>query len=266
VVLTLTAENLTFGYGAKPVLDGLTLPEIRSGEVTALLGPNATGKSTLLKCLAGLETPSGTMTIRDPDGGPATPAPDRRTRRRGEDDRVLYLPQDLPPASSLTVFEAVLLARQQRGSTRVSRAAADEVEQTLTRVGIADLATRPLSQLSGGQRQMLSLAQAVVRRPAVLLLDEPTSNLDLRNQLTILDLVRSIATTQPAAVLVTVHDLNLAARFAEQVVVLHGGGVYASGPPRSVITEAMLREIYQIDATVQYTADGTPTLAATRSR
>lgn len=270
MVLTLTVEQLGFAYGAKEVLRDVTLPPVRSGEVTALVGPNAAGKSTLLKCVAGIEEASGTVTIGQ--GGDRTAAPPPRTsvldRLRGRptgDDLVLYMPQDLPPSSSLTVFEAVLLARQQRRPARVSRAVTEEIERTLEQVGIEDLSLRALTQLSGGQRQMVSLAQAVVRRPSVLLLDEPTSNLDLRNQLQILELIGRIATEQPAAVLVIVHDLSLVARFADQAVVMDAGTVHSSGPPETVITEEMLREIYRIDATVQRTGDGVLTLAASRS-
>lgn len=266
MVLTLTVDNLAFSYGANSVLRDITLPPVRSGEVTALIGPNATGKSTLLKCLAGIETPSGAVSLqKDGADSSAVVSTGRRARRHGGDDLILYMPQDLPPASSITVFEAVLIARQQHKPSRVSRAVTTEIERILMHVGIETLSSRPLSELSGGQRQMVSLAQAVVRRPSVLLLDEPTSNLDLRNQLQILDLITSIAADQPAAVLVTVHDLNLVARFAHQAAVINAGTVYSSGPPASVITETMLREIYQIEATIQHTHDGTFTLAATRS-
>lgn len=268
MVLTLNVENINFSYADNVVLTDVTLPPIRSGEVTALIGPNATGKSTLLKCLAGIEAPSGAVTVSDPASNTTTPLagqPRKLGRRRNVDDLILYMPQDLPPASTITVFEAVLLARQQRKSARVNRKITAEIEDTLVQVGIHDLAMKPLSDLSGGQRQMVSLAQAVVRHPSVLLLDEPTSNLDLRNQLQILDLITRLATGQPAAVVVTVHDLSLVARFADQAVVMDAGTVYASGPPTSVITEAMLREIYQIDATVHYTDDGALTLAAARS-
>lgn len=268
--LTLTVENLDFSYGAKGVLKGVTLPPVRSGEVTALVGPNATGKSTLLKCIAGLEEPTGTVTTDNGGTGPVSSSRAAsvlsRLRPGGSGEQlVLYMPQDLPPCSSITVFEAVLLARQQRMPARVNRTAIEEVERTLTQVGIEELSMRSLTELSGGQRQMVSLAQAVVRRPSVLLLDEPTSNLDLRNQLQILELIVRIAVDQPAAVLVTVHDLSLVARFADQAVVLDAGTVYSSGSPDAVITEEMLREIYQVDATVQRTEDGVLTLAASRS-
>jgi iron complex transport system ATP-binding protein len=262
VDVTLVTEALSFAYTDRPVLHDVTLPPLRAGEVVALVGPNATGKSTLLKCLAGLEAPGGTVRLDgvagDPTGGRR---PSRwwpfRTGRSALDDHVLYVPQDLPPSTSLTVVEAVLVARQQlRRAERTQREAMRDVEETLLRVGIDDLALQPLAELSGGQRQLVSLAQAVVRCPSVLLLDEPTSTLDLRNQLHILDLIRDVATTSPAAVLVSVHDLSLVSRFADQVVVLRAGTVHAAGRPADVITEEMLREVYEVDAVVTDAGDG----------
>ena len=270
MVLKLRADNLSFGYGAARVLRDVTLPAIRSGEITALIGPNATGKSTLLKCLAGLHTPSGDIWIDDAGERRAAHTEQRHgrrllPRRRNGHNLIQYVPQELPPPSSITVFEAVLLARQQQSHIRTSRKIVEEIGRTLALLHLDPLSAKPLSELSGGQRQMVSLAQALTRQPAFMLLDEPTSNLDLRNQLQMLTLIRKLATEQPAAIVITVHDLNLAARFADQAVVLQSGTVHSSGPPASVITTPMLRDVYQIDASIHQTPDGTPTLSVTRS-
>ena len=254
MVLSLVAERVGFSYGSTPVLRDVSLPPTRSGTVTALVGPNGTGKSTLLTCLAGVRTGSGAIRVQDGSG----------TSHGRLQDLALYLPQDLPPSSSLTVFEVVLLARQHRrgGTWRVPAEAVRNVDDTLTRIGLDGLALRPLSALSGGQRQLVGIAQALVRRPAVLLLDEPTSNLDLRNQLHLLGLVRALAADTPAAVVVSIHDLSLAARFADRIAVLHGGGVHSCGSPAEVLTPDMLRDVYGVDATVTRGADGVPTVAA----
>jgi iron complex transport system ATP-binding protein len=245
--MSLQVADLEVGYGRTTVLRGVTLPPVRPGEVVAVVGPNGTGKSTLLKAVAGILPAAGTVRVGGRDRSPG-------------DDRVLYIPQEPPPPSSLTVFEAVLLARRRGGRAAVERAGA-----VLADLALADLATRPIARLSGGQRQLVGLAQAVVREPAVMLLDEPTSNLDLRNQLQILGLVRRIAAEQPSAVLLTLHDLTLAARFTDRAVVLHGGAVHSAGDPADVITPEMLREVYRIDATVHRADDGTVSVAATRS-
>jgi iron complex transport system ATP-binding protein len=256
----LTVAGLSFGYGDTPVLNDVSLPAVRAGTVTALVGPNAAGKSTLLRCIAGLHRYSGRVRCGAPG---AEAAPDAAPGQ----GVVFYLPQENPAASSLTVFEAVLLARTSGGARRgaARRDAEHDTGRALAGLDLDGLANRRLAELSGGQRQLVGLAQAMVRRPAVLLLDEPTSALDLRNQLQILARVRSLAVEQPAAVVITVHDLNLSARFADQVVVLDRGEVRAAGPPREVLTRELLREVYRIEADVARDADGEVTVTARRS-
>lgn len=236
-----TVRRVGFSYGVKgqnPTLSDVTLPDLQTGTVTSLVGPNGAGKSTLLRCIAGLEKHEGEV----------------------DAEKALYLPQDPPPVSSLTVFESVLVARQQSfkgfAGLRVGRVARRDVENTIEMLGLEGLSSRTMAQLSGGQRQLVSFAQAVVRRPAVLLLDEPVSALDLRNQLMLLSQIRACAQDIPAAVVMTVHDLGHAARFGDRVVVLSGGSVYSVGEPREVITEKMLREVYGVSATVHVTEDG----------
>ncbi|GAA3092297.1 iron complex transport system ATP-binding protein [Kribbella aluminosa] len=247
--LTLEVHELAFGYGRTPILRGVTLPAVRSAEVTAVIGPNGSGKSTLLRCIAGFHRVQGKVAV---SGG------------AGSGD-ILYLPQDPPPPSSITVFEAVMLALRIGRYSGPQRSYELQVATTLTALGLNTFATRRLADLSGGQRQLVGLAQAMARRPGVLLLDEPTSNLDLRNQLQVFRLVRDIATTQQTAVLTVVHDLALAAWVADHVVVLANGVVHSSGPPAEVITPEMLRDVYQVAGSVHRTPDGTLTVAVTDS-
>ncbi|MFF3569638.1 ABC transporter ATP-binding protein [Nocardia jiangxiensis] len=248
--MTITVENLDFTYGHTPILRSISLPAFQPGEVYAVVGPNGAGKSTLLRCIAGLHRHSGTITLGNGNGA-------------GQQGSVLYLPQDPPPATTLTVFENVLLAYQQRAGFRVERATVDLVSDVLEQVGLTEFADHRMAHLSGGQRQLVSLAQAIVRRPSVLLLDEPTSSLDLHNQLKMLELVRQYAEEQPAVVITTIHDLTHAARFADHVVVLHDGTVHTVGTPREVITEDMLREVYRVNARIHFSDDDTLALAAT---
>ncbi|MBY8857838.1 ABC transporter ATP-binding protein [Nocardia sp. CA2R105] len=252
--MTLTVENLDFTYGRTPILRSISLPAFRPGEMYAVVGPNGAGKSTLLRCIAGLHRHSGTITLGNGNGN---------GNGAGQQGSVLYLPQDPPPATTLTVFENVLLAYQQRAGFRVERATVDLVSDVLAQVGLTEFAGRRMAHLSGGQRQLVSLAQAIVRRPSVLLLDEPTSSLDLHNQLKMLELVRQYAEEQPAVVITTIHDLTHAARFADHVVVLHDGSVHTVGAPREVITEDMLREVYRVNARIHFSDDDTLALAAT---
>jgi iron complex transport system ATP-binding protein len=247
----LSVENLHVAYGKHAILHGVTLPPLRGGEVTALLGPNAAGKSTLFRRIVGQLSGPGTVAV---DGralaslGPQDPA------------RPCYLPQDTAANAVLTVFEAVLLAGKQGGGWAVSDAEADAVTRTLMLLEIEDLAERGLGELSGGQRQMVGLAQALVRQPRILLLDEPTSALDLQRQVEVLGLLRQLARTQGICVVLAIHDLNQALRFADQVAVLSQGRVVAGGTPEAVLTPLLLQEVYGVRARLERCSQGKPFL------
>ncbi len=247
-MVSLTATGLDVSYGNRAVLRGVSLPELRGGEVTALLGPNAAGKSTLFRRLVGQLAGPGTVAV-DGQALPGLPPQDPT--------RPCYLPQDSSANAALTVFEAVLLAAKQgAGGWAVTDAEADDVTRTLALLEIGDLAGRFLTELSGGQRQMVGLAQALVRQPRILLLDEPTSALDLQRQVEVLHLLRDLARRDGLCVVVAIHDLNQALRFADQVVVLGGGRVVAAGAPASVLTPALLREVYGVEARIERCSRG----------
>jgi iron complex transport system ATP-binding protein len=251
-------EGLRFSYGATPVLEGISIAEIPSGTVTATIGPNAAGKSTLFKCIAGLLKPEGVIRL---DGQAI-----QGGRSRGEYSRLVsYLPQEYPSTAALTVFEAVLLARQHSASWIVADEDLNRVSAVLGRLGLEGLALRYLNELSGGQRQLVAVAQALAREPRVLLLDEPTSSLDLQRQLELLSLVRAIAAERGITVLIALHDLNLAARYADRLLVLYEGRVLAFGPPAAVLSETLLRRVYGIEGRVALDAEGIPLVTPLRS-
>jgi iron complex transport system ATP-binding protein len=256
-MVALAVEGLRFAYGPTRILDDIRIPELPSGAITALVGPNAAGKTTLLKCLAGLLRSHGQVLL---DGRDMT-----RMRRDEVTRRVSYLPQEVPVHAVLTAFEATLLAKQHSFSWRVGESDLALVERTLRDLDIEHLAMRYLNELSGGQRQLVSIAQALIRRAEVLLLDEPTSNLDLQRQLEVLALVRRVAEERGMTTVITMHDLNLASRFAAHVIVLHGGRVYAAGTPEAVLTPAMLRDVYGVHASVHPDAGGVPQVNAIAS-
>jgi iron complex transport system ATP-binding protein len=253
---TLTVEGLAVSYGRRLVLDAVTLPPLRGGEMTALLGPNAAGKSTLFRRIVGQLEGPGIVTV---DG--------RALRRLApqDPDQPSYLPQDTAANAVLTVFEAVLLAAKQgagetRGRWAVTDREADAVTATLAMLEIGALAGRGLGELSGGQRQMVGLAQALVRNPRVLLLDEPTSALDLQRQVEVLGLLRAMARRDGLCVVLAIHDLNQALRFADRVVVLGGGRIVAAGAPTEVLTPGLLREVYGVEARLERCSRGVPLL------
>jgi iron complex transport system ATP-binding protein len=186
---------------------------------------------------------------------------DLRTLSRKElSQSVSYLPQSGFPQGGLTVFEMVLLGRLHNLSWRVSSTEFDCVQSLLDEMGLTSLAGRMLSELSGGQAQLISLAQALIREPAALLLDEPTSNLDLRHQFEICTRIREMTDSRSMITVVSLHDLNLAARFADRIVVLRAGMIYATGSPSQVFTSQMMADVYQVDAEITSNADGFPCL------
>lgn len=251
-MVELALQGLEVSYGSRLVLRGVTLPALRGGEVTALLGPNAAGKSTLFRRIVGQLKGPGTVML---DGRVLDGLPPQHP------DQPCYLPQDNAAHAALTVFEAVLLAGKQGGGWAVSNAEADNVTRTLAMLDIGDLASRSLLELSGGQRQLVSLAQALVRQPRVLLLDEPTSALDLQRQVEVMDLLRRLARQRGLCVVIAIHDLNQALRFADQVAVLSSGRVVAHGAPAAVLTPALLREVYGVEARLERCSRGVPFLA-----
>ncbi|MCC6420925.1 MAG: ABC transporter ATP-binding protein, partial [Gemmataceae bacterium] len=184
-----------------------------------------------------------------------------RTVRR----QVTYLPQEYASTAALTVFEAVLIARQQTASWLVGDEDVAAVAGILNELRLEPLALRYLSELSGGQRQMVAVAQSLARNPRVLLLDEPTSSLDLQRQLELLQLVRSLAAEREMTVFIALHDLNLAARFVDRLVILYQGTAYAEGAPADVLTELMLWQVYGVEARVECDADRLPRVTPLRS-
>lgn len=246
----LTIKGLSAGYRHRPVIRGLDLGPIRAGEVTALVGPNAAGKSTLLLALAGLIRTTGAVHLGDLN---------LLTIRAAERAAaVTFMPQALPQGIALTVLESVIASLKAaplggfelRTSEARRRAAA-----VLERLAIADLALEPLDRLSGGQRQLVGLAQAVVRDPRALLLDEPTSALDLRHQVSVMKLIRALA-AEGRIVIVVMHDLALAARWSDTIVVLHNGKVEAQGTPAVALTPDLLARVYGIAARVERSSLG----------
>lgn len=248
--MTLQAYQLSFAYGATPVLKDVNFK--LSPGVTALIGPNAAGKSTLLKCLAGILKPGGRVRINERDVGGLN---------AGEAASLIgYLPQAFSPRAVLTVFETVLLGRQHQLGWRITPEDTRRVEQLLDEMGISSLAGRYINELSGGQAQMVAIAQALVREPSFLLLDEPTSNLDLRRQFEVCALIRELTAARGISTAIALHDLNMAAKYADEVFVLENGSIRCSGSPAAVLTREMLAAVYRVDAGLDYDLDGRPVI------
>ena len=244
----LQLRALSAGYPRRPVLQGLELDSIAPGMLVALAGPNAVGKSTLLKAIAGLRPACGQVLL---DGTDLASLGQRERLRR-----VGYLPQALPQANSLLAYEAMLSALRASRSELSPQQCEAAIADTLDRLGLQALALRPLNELSGGQRQMIGLAQVLVRAPRLLLLDEPTSALDLRWQLQVLQSVRAQVRGSDALALIAVHDLNLALRCCDRIVVLGQGRVLAAGAPAQVLTPELLLHAYGVRARIERCSQG----------
>ncbi|MSR75009.1 MAG: ABC transporter ATP-binding protein [Planctomycetes bacterium] len=234
-----SATQLGFSWGSKPLLEGVNLRAL-SGSISAVIGPNGSGKSTLLGLLAGLLRPqTGSVSIGGKD--PALLAARERARL------LAFLPQRDGLESALTVLQVLLLSRyaQQGWWPFADTADFAAAESALLRVDLADFANRQVHQLSGGERQRLAIARALVRDPAVLLLDEPASALDLCHQLSTFRLLRSLAAEGRTLLLVS-HDLNLPGDFADQVFVLAGGRIAAAGTPAEILRASVLEPLYGV--------------------
>jgi iron complex transport system ATP-binding protein len=238
MVTTLQLNDVSVRYGNHAVLTGITTPVMKGGEVTAVIGPNAAGKSSLLRRIAGLLSGTGDIAIGGLSEGPMSCG-------------LCYMPQDTSVNTVLTVYESVLLVRKQGSDPRVSDEDLEAVDDVLESLRIAGIAFKGLSELSGGQRQLVSLAQTLVRNPKILLLDEPTSALDLHRQVDVLALIQTLSQKRQICVLLAIHDLNQVLRVADRVMVIDAGTMVRCGPTEAVVTPELLREIYKVNGRIE---------------
>ena len=245
-------RNLTFGYSAHE--DGQILKGVdfaaKTGKLTALIGTNGAGKSTLLKTIMGILKGKGDVAINGKS------VADYSTKDFSS--TVSYLSQDNDVKINLTVFEIVMLGRMGSMSFRVKDEDIQATEKALSRLKLQPLASRNIMELSGGQRQMVFMAQALVRDPKVLLLDEPTSALDLHKQFDLLTLLKHLTREHDFTTLVTLHHLDLAAMFADEIIVLKEGKVYAQGAPQDIFTEEMMEDVYRVKTKIYMDDKGMP--------
>jgi iron complex transport system ATP-binding protein len=232
----LDVAGIRFAYNSHPVLAGIGF-SLDPGRVLGVLGRNGAGKSTLLKCLNRILRPqSGDVHLEGED----LMAMCRREVAR----RVGYVPQR-HGADRLTVYESVLLGRKPHMGWTVSPDDCRRVETILDQMGLTRLSSRPVSDLSGGEVQKVMIARALAQSPGVLLLDEPTSNLDLKNQLEVMGLIRGVARHQGLSAVVSIHDLNLAVRFADSFLFLKDRRVHAL-VEKDGLTADIIREVYGV--------------------
>jgi iron complex transport system ATP-binding protein len=249
----LTIQSLCARYGERRVLDGISL-QLNCGEVLAVIGPNGVGKSTLIRTISGVLHPCGGRIAIDGKDLARLSHSDRARR-------LAVVPQATQLPEAYTVYQTVLLGRTAYMNWFGKAAPKDheQVLQALNKTNTLDLAERMVGQLSGGERQRVLLARAIAQGAPYLLLDEPTTFLDLQHQSGLLNLVRRLSKDKNLGVLMVLHDLNLASLYADRVAILTDGKITAQGSPAQVLTEDRLTSIYRVPVHVIPHPDyGTP--------
>ena len=238
-------SGVGFSYGQAAVLEGLDL-ELAPGCFHAVLGPNGAGKSTLLDLLAGLKRPGqGRITFRGRTLGGYSRAELARS--------VSLIPQEYAIRFPFSVREVVLMGRHPHLSRfgPPAREDLELVESALAAMGLESMADKPITALSGGEKQRVVLARCLAQDNPVMLMDEPTANLDIRHALAFLDLVRSLVRREGRTAVAVMHDLNLASQFCDRAAILEGGRLHVSGPVGQTLTEATIRSVFGVEARVR---------------
>ncbi len=240
--MKLSIDGVTLSYASVPVLHGISMEFCEPG-VVGIIGPNGAGKSTLLRCINHVLTPkSGTVCL---DG--------KKTRDMDAVEIARnfgYVPQEFPITFQATVFDTVLMGRRPFSSWRISREDVEIAGAALKLLNLEQVALRYHSELSGGQQQRVLIARALAQQSRVLLLDEPTSKLDIRHQLEVMDIIRTLVDKRGLLSILVIHDLNLASRYADRLIMLKEGKIYAAGDPASVLTQENIRAVYGVEAAV----------------
>lgn len=236
--IVLAVENLSFSYGTRQALAGVDL-KVRAGEMVGVIGPNGSGKSTLLRTISGVLRPYRGRVLLDGD--------DITHLRRAELARRLgVVPQNPSLPETFAAVDVVLLGRTPhlRFLQSEGRRDLEVVRQAMKVCGVWELAERRVGELSGGERQRVVIARALAQEPRLLLLDEPTSHLDIAHQVAIMDLIWSLSQQQGLAVLAVFHDLNLAAQYCDRLLVLNAGRLVGEGSSREVLTPEIVKLAY----------------------
>lgn len=243
--VSIKIDNLVVGYDSAPVLDGVTL-EIAGGEFAGIVGPNGSGKTTLLRSVARVLRPCSGAVLVDGRDVFATPARDLARE-------MAVVPQETVPAFDFTVLDIVLMGRSPHlGRFKIEGAKDISIaEQAMRQTGTLALADRQFAALSGGERQRVVIARALAQEPRVILLDEPTSHLDINYQFEVLNLIRRLNRDQGITVLAVLHDLNLASQYCDRLVMIGGGRVQALGTPEEVITAENVKRVYGAEVWVR---------------
>lgn len=238
----LAVSGLRFGYGGEPVLTDVTFTLDRP-ELVCVIGPNGVGKTTMVKCINRILRPqAGRVTL---DGEDVL-----SMRLMDLARRMAFVPNRMDHVFRSSVAEAVLMGRFPFAQWANSDRDLEVADAAMDALDLQALAHRDVSELSSGQLQKVLIARGLAQEPRVLILDEPTSNLDVRHQMEVMGFLKGYAAREGVIVLMVCHDLNLTAMFADRVLMVHGGGVFADGGPWDVMTESNIRDVYGVESRV----------------
>ncbi|WP_296561705.1 ABC transporter ATP-binding protein [uncultured Acetobacterium sp.] len=239
--MNLQVEGLAFDYPCQNVLKGISF-SMKRGQCLAILGTNGAGKSTLLKCINKILKPQGGNVLIDQENI-------KGFKQIELAQKVAYVSQS-NQSTTTTVFDSILIGRKPYIKWDVGKKDLNIVNETIKMLNLEKFALKNVDELSGGEYQKVLIGRALAQETDVLMLDEPTSSLDLKNQLEVLQLIKEIASLKNITAVVTIHDLNLALRFADQYILLKNGAIYAAGG-QEVITEANIKQVYGVDVSVE---------------
>ena len=250
-------NNLTIRRGTQTIISSVDT-RLEAGKIHVIIGPNGTGKTTLLRAMFGdLPLHDGSIKLGEKllETGMHRSAHLRRWR-----DDIAYMPQDSSTDAALSVLEVVVLGRLDRLSLHIDDETLHIAMTRLEEAGIAHLADRNITSLSGGQRQMAMFAQVLMREPKVMLLDEPVSALDLKHQIGMLDLVRRETRANGWVTVIVLHDLNLACQYADTLLILADGSLKASGAPAEIVTAELIHQTYGVNVDILRDRSGNPVI------
>jgi len=241
-MVRLKVKDMEFNYASVHVLKDICI-ELAASEMLSVIGPNGAGKSTLLRCIDRILSPQKGCILLDGQNI-------KKMSRMELAKKMGYIPQSATQVFPATVFDVVLMGRRPHIGWRSGEEDTEKVLETLQLLNIEDLSMRDINELSGGQQQKVFIACALTQEPDVLLLDEPTSNLDIRHQLEVMDIIKNIVREKKISAIMAIHDLNLAARYADRIIMMNSGKIFSAGDPVSVLTPDNIKEVYGVEAEV----------------
>ena len=254
--MRLQIRDLSFSYGSTQILKDISM-ELGSSDVLGIVGPNGAGKSTLIRCIDRILVPQhGTVLLDGQEMGQMSSMEIAK--------KIGYVPQSISNTFPATVFDTVLMGRRPHLGWRSSEEDIDTVLEVLTMLKIRYLAMRDFNEISGGQQQKVLIARALAQDAEILLLDEPTSNLDIRHQLEVMEILTKLVKKKGLSVMMAIHDLNLASRYSDRIIMLNGGGIRDTGDPVSVLTAENIQSVYGAEVIVKHEA-GKPYVIPIRS-